>query len=286
LPRTQDQVAVVAALDNVLVLRDGTVVAAVGLSSMDDALLTPIELQARLTSFRDDLLKWLRFTFQVLIGTRPQDLESYHHALEQQIAHLARIDAWLTAFKERLGGYFAVPRFDEAAFRAHFGFAPDDLTGTPGMAHDAAWDLCRDELRAKVAGSALRQQEALDAFRADVESSARVIAHWQDLIYERSAFVEATVQAIQAPVRTIYLVTSFNPRLLTKAVAKGRLTEPELQKAHEELNRRCEQLSRGIERMKLPAWRATHAELLAGIRYFYHPSQAQMSRKQIEPFGH
>src|SRR5690349_19514354 len=78
LPRTQDQVAVIAAHDNMLILRDCSVIGAVGLSSVDDALLAPIELQAKLTSYRDDLLKRLRFDFQLLIGTRPQNLDSYH----------------------------------------------------------------------------------------------------------------------------------------------------------------------------------------------------------------
>lgn len=279
LPRTQDQVAVIAVQDNVLILRDCTVVGAVGLNSVDDALLMPIELQAKLTTYRDDLLKRLRFEFQLLIGTRPQNLDPYHHALEQRLERLGQVEAHLSAMRERMEGYFQSDHFDEAIFTKHFGFAPDDLSGTPGMGHEAAWDLCRDTIRAKVSGSPLRLREALDAFRADVDSSLRMIARWQDLIYERSAFVEAAVQAIQAPVRTIYLVTSYNPRLLTKAVVKGSLTDVELRQAREELDRRCGQLARGIERMKLSAWRATHDELLEEIRYFYHPSQALLARR-------
>ncbi len=283
LPRTQDQVAVIAAHDNMLILRDCSVVGAVGLSSVDDALLAPFELQAKLTAYRDDLLKRLRFEFQLLIGTRPQNLDAYHRAFEQRLASLAQWESWLTSLKDRMEGYFACEHFDETSFRQHFGFAPNDLAGTPGMGHEAAWDLCNDAIRAKVAtgNSPLRLREALDAFSADVESSLRMLTRWQDLIYERSAFVEATVQSIQAPVRTIYLATSYNPRLLTKTVVKGPITEAELQRAREELDRRCDQLARGIERMKLPAWRATHDELLDEIRYFYHPSQAQLARREI-----
>ena len=281
LPRTQDQVAVIAAHDNILILRDCSVVGGVGLSSVDDALLAPIELQAKLTSYRDDLLKRLRFEFQLLIGTRPQNLDSCHRAYEQRLASLAQVETCLASLKERMESYFTREHFDVEMFKEHFGFAPNDLAGTPGMGHEAAWDLCNDTIRDKVAGSPLRLREALESFRADVESSLRMLAHWQDLIYERSAFVEATVQAIQAPVRTIYLVTSYNPRLLTKSVVKGPLTEAELQRAREELDRRCDQLTRGIERMKLPAWRATHDELLEEIRYFYHPSQAQLARREM-----
>lgn len=286
LPRTQDQVAVIAAQDNVLILRDGTVVGAVGLSSVDDALLAPIELQAKLTTFRDDLLKRLRFEFQLLIGTRPQNLEPYHRALEQRLDQLSQVEAHLVTMRERLEGYFQSDHFDAATFTQLFGFAPDDLAGMPGMGHEAAWDLCRDTIRVKAIGSSLRLREALDAFRADVETSLRLLARWQDLIYERSAFVEETVQSIQAPVRTIYLVTSYNPRLLTKAVVKGPLTEGELRQALEELDRRCGQLARGIERMKLTAWRATHAELLEEVRYFYHPSQAQLARRAAQGAPH
>jgi hypothetical protein len=287
LPRTQDQVVVVAARDNVLVLRDHSVVAAIGISSIDDALLPGIELQAKLNAFRDDLLKRLRFDFQILIGTRPQDLDRYHRRLEQHIQRLARVEELLHAFgaglEQYLGGrgHDGRDRFDVDDFSAHFGFAPDDLAGIPGMAHEAAWELCQDEVMRHLAGqSQAVRQSALDDLRASVEHSAEVIVRWQDLLCERSAHIEALLQSIQAPVRTLYLVTSHNPRLITKTVARSVLSEAELLKAREELDRRCSQLARGIERMKLPAWRASHDELLNEVRHFYHPSQVQLARKQ------
>jgi hypothetical protein len=281
LPRTQEQVMVVAAQDGVLVLRDGSVVAAVGVSSTDDALLTPLELQSRLTAFRDDLLKRLRFDVQLLIGTRPQDLDRYHRQLEGQVRRLASMEALLESMRERLNGYWAgCAHASPEAFQAHFGFNPDDLTGTPGMAHDVAWEMCQDEVLQLWKSQAPSLQEAMSAdLQAAVRGSIDALAHWQDVLYERSAFVEATVSALQAPVRTLYLVTSHNPRLVAKPVRGGPLTEKELARARQELDRRCDQLARGVGRMKLPAWRASHEELLNDVRHFYHPAQGQLARR-------
>jgi len=65
-PRTQDQVLVAAALDDVLILRNTAVVAALEVESVDDALLSPEELESRLAIYRYDLLKQVRFDFQFL----------------------------------------------------------------------------------------------------------------------------------------------------------------------------------------------------------------------------
>ena len=40
---------------------------------------------------------------------------------------------------------------------------------------------------------------------------------------------------------------------------------------------RGHQLLRGIECMRLKAWRASHDELVRDIQYFYHPSQSQLA---------
>jgi len=44
---------------------------------------------------------------------------------------------------------------------------------------------------------------------------------------------------------------------------------------------RGHQLLRGIERMKLKAWRASHDELVREIQYFYHPSQSQLACREL-----
>jgi hypothetical protein len=107
------------------------------------------------------------------------------------------------------------------------------------------------------------------------ESTARLLTRWQAIIAERLAYVEMEVEALQAPVRTFYFVTAFNPRLIAPIKA-GALSADELDKAKRELDHRCAQLSAGLRQMRLPHWRATHGELLEDIRHFYHPSLAQL----------
>ena len=126
--------------------------------------------------------------------------------------------------------------WSEEAFAAHFGFDARTLTGTPGFAHDAAWLLCN-------AGSKA-DPELAEAVLTCIRGSANLLVHWQNLIHRRAKFVEGLglVSANQAPVRTVYFVTSCYARLTNKATAKlkGPLTESKIAKASKELDRRCE----------------------------------------------
>lgn len=285
-PRTQDQVLVVAAQDNALILRNFTVVAAVTIGSMDDTLLTASELEARLMTYRDDLLKRIRFDFQMLIGTRPQDLRPYYADMEAQAERWREFETRAETLRAGLETYLeSLPQAEreaemQAAFAAHFGFEPGDLSGTPGGAHEVALRLCAADLpRRWQAATEERRQRALDAMRERVEETIRILGRWQDLIYERAAFVDETMRRIQAPVRTLHLVVSHQARPLTGRVSRDPLSEAELRKALETLDERCDQLVRGIQRMRLSARRATHEELLEMVRHFYNPSQAQLARR-------
>lgn len=276
LPSTQDAIAVVAAQDEVLILRNGAVVAAVGFGSMNDALLAEDSLDARLAGYRD-LLKATQFDFQLLIGTRPQDLRAYRAKMQRASERLSQAQVLVDRMLARLPDYLrAGGDFGEAAFEWHFGFHPRALIGAPGGSHQAAAVLCDGRVMTPLSRAAPEQQQAaLRAPRELCDATARLLARWQALIAERLAYVELEVEALQAPVRTFYFVTAFNPRLLTPIKA-GPLRADELDKARRELDQRCAQLSAGLRQMRLPHWRATHAELLEDIRHFYHPSLAQL----------
>jgi hypothetical protein len=166
--------------------------------------------------------------------------------------------------------------FGEPAFEQHFGFLPRALIGAPGGAHQAATVLC--DPRVMTTLSQAKPEQRAIALRTPQElcdSTARLLARWQAIIAERLAYVEMAVEVLQAPVRTFYFVTAFNPRLIAPINA-GPLSADELDKAKRELDHRCAQISAGLRQMRLPHWRATHQELLEDIRHFYHPSQAQL----------
>ena len=288
LPRTQTQVQVIAARDNCLVLRDGSVVAAVGVGSVDDALLSEPELALKLQTFRDFLAN-LKFDIQLLIGTRPQNLDAHYRRLNQHIERLELAAQRLADFHTGLeafvtdvdGGGDPLGSPLPVVFADHFGWQPADLVGIPGGAHNAAQKLCQPDTlrRLQAADSALRQK-MLDVMAGGIAHSIRFAEHWQAVLYDRLAHVEASVQAAQAPVRTFYVITSHNPRLLRKAVAAGPLSEEEFIASKAELDERCRRLQHGIELMRLPAWRAAHDDLLLELRHFYHPSQAAMARRR------
>lgn len=278
-PRTQDQVLVVAAQDDMLILRDYTVAAAVAVSSVDDTLLSEPELEARLLSYRNDLLKRVRFDFQMLIGTRPQNLEPYLTRLERDAGRLSAIEAMLRNMAERLEwGLDQIAAADapaEETFLASFGFSPFEVTGIPGGAGEAARLCCDpDVLKVWRAADAERRADIARVMREEIEASAERLAQWQDLIWERAAFVEETIQRIQAPVRTIYFVVSHKVRPIVRKAVSGPLTESELAEARRTLNERCDQIMRGIQRMKLGARRVSADELIEAVRHFYNPMQA------------
>lgn len=271
-PRTQDKVPVIAARDNVLVIRDGSVVGGIGVSSIDDALLTDEAVRAKLISYRNDVLKQLRFDVQLLVGTRPQNLEEWHRKLFESASRMQLFEERLNALNDGLAEYSSQGVFTRDAFVAFFGFAPDDLYGVPGKAH---------ELAALLAGVGEPVVDETVDFASEIEHSVDCLVRWQKLIILRANFVERHLQAHPKPVRTIYLLTSFYPRIAGKVVSKlkGPLTETEIAESMRVLDHRCGQLQRGLERMQLAGWRASHDELVGNIQHFYHPSLAYLAAR-------
>ena len=281
LPSTQDAIAVVAAQDDVLILRNGSVVAGVGFGSMDDALLSEADIEARLSAYRD-VLKAILFDFQLLIGTRPQNLDAYQAKLRRNAERLAELQVRVDCLVVRLSSYLDTSTESsgagiEADFARHFGFAPHDLFGVPGGAHEVALVLCDPQVMVAwpKAPPEVRTTEQSQLVRKCEESLA-TLAHWQAILTARANYVEMAVEALQAPVRTFYFLVSFNPRLLNP-LRKGMLDADELARSRQELDRRCAQLIAGLCEMRLPHWRATHDELLADIRHFYHPAHSQLN---------
>lgn len=275
LPRTQDRVPVLQARDNVLILRDLSAAAAVGVGSVDDALLSDQEIRVKLETYREDLLKQVRFEFQIVIGTRPQNLDTYYNKLLARIEHLQNVERLLYAFEDGLIAFCQHGQPSLDAFTQTFGLHPDDLRGTPGAAHALAWLLASGD------ADGLKLIEARGP--ALVAEAARQLIHWQDLIEVRTQHVRSQIEQRHAPVRTVYFATSYHVRLASKATArlKGPLSEDEIAKASRELDNRCGQIARIIERMQLKAWRATHEELVREIQYFYHPSQVDLARREV-----
>ena len=276
LPSTQEAVQVIAAQDNVLILRNGAVVAAVGFGSMNDTLLSEVEIEAKLTSYRD-VLKSVQFEFQLLIGTRPQNLTHYFGKLDKKYERLGHIQLLVDTLAVRMRSYLHERDvFNADAFESHFGFRPEMLNRIPGNAHTAAEELCNPYLMAEVHQAAeVDRERVIKAWIAECDKTTQALAHWQHIISQRVSHIEVEIEALQAPVRTFYFVMSFKPRLLTMSNAS--LDAKELERAKRELDRRCAQLEAGLKQMRLPYWRAHHDELIEDIRHLYHPAQLQLN---------
>ncbi|NJM42136.1 MAG: hypothetical protein HC853_15980 [Anaerolineae bacterium] len=279
LPSTQDAIQVAAAQDNVLILRNGTVVAAVGFGSMNDALLSETEIEAKLTSYRN-LLKSVQFEFQLLIGTRPQNLSNYFSKLAKKNERLNHIqllvDTLIMRMRSYLQGRTASDIFDHATFESHFGFPPAMLFRSPGNAHTVAADLCNPYLMAGMVQAAPEDRERVfQAWTTECNKTTYAITHWQDILSQRVSHIEVDIEALQTPVRTFYFVMSFKPRLLSSG--NMTLDTKELDRSKRELDRRCAQIEAGLKQMRLPYWRANHNELIEDIRHMYHPSQQQLN---------
>jgi hypothetical protein len=275
LPRTQDRVPVVQARDNVLILRDMSVAAAVGVGSVDDALLSDQEIRAKLETYREDLLKQVRFEFQIVIGTRPQNLDVYYSKLLYWLDGLQNAERIMYGLEDGLIAFCQKEISSVEAFRNSFGCEPDDLRGLPGAVHALASLM--------VSGDAKVLNLVQERGPAVIADAVQKIVHWQNLIELRGQHLRSEVEQRGAPVRTVYFATSYHVRLASKATArlKGPLSEEEIARATRELENRCGQITRILERMQLKAWRASHDELVRELRYFYHPSQLDLARREL-----
>lgn len=179
LPTTQEALQVVGAQDDVLILRNGSVVAAVGFGSMSDILLSSEALSTRLNAYRL-LLKSVRFDFQLLIGTRPQNLSSYHEKVQANSERWAHCLQCIDILTVRMPSYIAEGTpFSAEAFKAHFGFAPDVLFGTPGQAYEVATLLCNAAVMTALAqASEDSRSENLQDLVHQCDASTAHLQHW------------------------------------------------------------------------------------------------------------
>ncbi len=81
-PPTQDHVFARGVRDDVLLLKDNTLVAVIGVGPLDLSLMTGEEREAKLMQYEDALREW-RFPFQIIASTRPQNVEAYVAYLER-----------------------------------------------------------------------------------------------------------------------------------------------------------------------------------------------------------
>ena len=271
LPRTQTQVMVMQARDNCLIDSDQNVIAAVGLTSLDTALMTDEAVAAKIEQYKD-FLKTLRYPIQFLIGTRPQDLSIYHARVAEHEDRLSAIQYMLTELIAGLDGYLTLPltQHSDASFEQFFGWHPTTLIGTPGDARESVLRLCDPE-----------QVQALSSnqIAKDILSTIQVLERWKEILVEHADLVSDTVQRAQAPVRTFFIVTSHNPRVALKSVTVGLLKEREFLASKDHLSDRCRQIANGITMMGLECWRASHEELLLDLRNFFNPAQSLLARR-------
>jgi len=275
LPTTQEALQVVGAQDDLLILRNGSVVAAIGFGSMSDVLLSGEALAARLNAYRL-LLKSVRFDFQLLIGTRPQNLGAYHAKAEANSTRLDMTLQHIDTLTIRMPSYLTDgSTFDGQAFAAHFGFDSDVFFGTPGQAHDVAQLLCNSIIMSELtrAEDSIRRDTLSDLI-CKCDASKAKLKHWQHLIQRRNTHLALEVEYLRTPVRTFAFVMSYNPRIIS-GLRAGPLDLSELDRAGRELASRCAELQSGLRQMRLPHWRISHQELLDDIQHFYHPAEAQ-----------
>ena len=200
---TQESVAVIATHDDLLILRDYSVVSAIGFGSMSDAMLDKNETAAKLDAYRR-LLKYVRFDFQLLIGTRPQNLNTYLSKMERKLNRFASMQTCIEKIAAELPAYFAK---GTASFDQTFGFAPADLFGTPGEAHAAALTLNQPEfMKAAQFKSEEGRQKMITTIVTQCDETVVRLRHLRETLVQRADHVEMTVQASRTLVRTFALV--------------------------------------------------------------------------------
>lgn len=281
MPRTQALIEIVGARDDCLILRDATVVAAVGFSSLDDTLLTDEDITMKLELYYD-LLVTLRFPVQFLITTRPQDMSPYFNELLIQRDHHDVMRTMVERFVGKIPSYVANPKLiGVQGFTAHFGWHPNELIGLPGMAREVAKKLC-----SVTHMTLLRNPERQDRDHKVDElcDAARTtfgwLTRWRYLLQEQIDLVQDVIRKAQSPVRRYYLVVSHNQRVQTAMLPGRPISDHEFQRASSRVAEYCRQIATGIEAMGLMAWRTTQDDLLLDVRTFFNPSQSLMAGRQ------
>ena len=270
-PATQDVIKIVDAQRGMIFLNDGTATAGVQIFSVSEALLTPRDVEMRILSYRDSLLKHVRFPFQWLIGTRPQVLDEHVQVVGGRLLELVRIEIALTTFASKLRAYLAVPEgHGQALFAQHFGLDVEDFLGTPGAAHHVAETLCDARRMEQLHAAGHEPLESYVTECADgIEASITCLRAWSMRLRARTEHLVRFTAETGTPVRTLYLIVSHNPRLVAQA---GSMNERELADTIRVLDDRCNQMISALVGVRVRAVRAPHTELLRQIQYFFHPS--------------
>ena len=282
LPRTQELIEVVDARHNCLIRRDGSVVGAVGFSSIDDTLLTDDDIALKYALYYEMLLT-LRFDLQFLIATRPQNLGRYYEDVMAQLDIHRTSMHMIDSFADRLGDYVLAGRADERAFERHFGWHPNALIGAPGLAHQIARRLCDAQyVSAILLGTDDTREKLIDELARGVRTSVLWLARWCDILSEQLDTVRQSVLRAQAPVRLFYFVSSHNPRVKIKTgiLPSTPLTDEEFKTANERITERCRMIVDHLESMGLVAWRASHEDLLLDVRSFFNPNQGMLASRR------
>ncbi|NJM39244.1 MAG: hypothetical protein HC853_00020 [Anaerolineae bacterium] len=286
-PRTQDLIDIVGARDDCLILRDATVIAAVGFSSIDDTLLTDDDIAIKLELYYD-LLVTLRFPVQFLITTRPQDLSPYFSDLLLQRDRHDVMRNMVERFASRIPSFVrntnSTSLIGLEGFVSHFGWHPNNLIGMPGLARRIAWQLC-DVEKVTLLRDPTQMHEAQEDKINKLCDAARTtcgwLTRWRRVLSEQIELVQTVVRKAQSPVRRYYLVVSHNQRIKTAMLPNRAISDHEFQRASARVAEYCRQIAAGIDAMGLTVWRATQDDLLLDVRTFFNPSQSILAgRKQ------
>jgi hypothetical protein len=272
---------VIAQLPDALLRRDGHVVGAIGFSSVSDGVLLPDDALTRLAAF-GLMLKNLKFRAQLLISTRPQNIQTYRLKmrareieLDASAACVRRLLALLPAF----AGQARVTPESARGFESHFGFPIIRLAGLPGRVSHVATGLGNPAWWSSQIQSG-KLDESLERAVTLCRESLDVVAHWLDTVRMRADFVDATVRRLKRPVRVLLMVTSVPSRVtsFTSDVSAERFAAP-----LRSLDQRLVHFEQTIAEMGLPSWRLNEAELLDELLRVYRPAYAEDRSRHAVP---
>lgn len=105
LPATQDQILARFVKDGICVLKDNTMVAVVRVFPTDLSLMSADERQAKVMQY-EDVLRGIRFPYQIIVGTEPQSLERY----------LKHLESCADSYQERRSAHLADLAMEHALF--------------------------------------------------------------------------------------------------------------------------------------------------------------------------
>jgi hypothetical protein len=278
-PPTQEHVLLYGVKDGVLVLRDHTLAVGVGMTSVDLSLLDPDEAEAKVLQYRA-FLETLRFPVQIVVGTRPQDLEGYLGEIEQLIIGHERATGALQQTRDTIAGWQTGEDVVDLAFL----YPEPEAAPLPYPAGKSA-AYFRDRVRMRADGDRLGFEKWLTRTVDLLDERLSEHEHRLRLLYGQAEHAQAAVDRVQAPVRTFYWIIAHNPRMVETPLA-GPLTRREFDDTKEVLEGRAAKVIAGLRHLGLAVWRATTTELVGEIFHFYHPPiplQARITEAFLKP---